>query len=176
MKPFQLIVTPLAIFIMVSVIYNNAQAWQLSRGTTITQDVSFQILSNSSPLLLIMTGQFDVLWSLLQTPSANWSILTFIIDIVLGAFMLLFSLGVRIAGSATAATVGVSSEFGMNPQGTKLIQTLGIGLIIWAVAAGSLGGWEANFNSVASGLGTAFNLILQFVFIIGCLWQSQTTF
>ncbi len=176
MKPFQLIVLPLSLYMVISVIFNNAIAWQTASGMNLKADVPFQIFSSSSPLLLLLTGQFDVLWSLLQAPSADWSILTVLISIITGIFMLLLSLGITVGGSAEAATVGVSNSFGINEQGTKLIQTLGIGLLIWGIATGALGGWESYFNNIASGIGSLFTLILQFTFLAGVVWQTQSSF
>ncbi len=175
MKPFTLIMLPLSIYILVSIIYNNALAWQTTAGMSLSTPVGFQIFSSSSPIFLLLTGQFDMIWAGLQAPNADWSILSVLLTLIVGVFMLILSLGITVGGSAEAATVGVSNSFGINEQGTKLIQTLGLGMLIWGIFSGLLGGWETDFNQVASGVGSAFSLLLQIVFISGIVWQSQTS-
>ena len=87
--------------------------------------------------------------------------------VVLGILMLVFGLGIGVS----AIGAGIS----INDQGTKLLQLMGIGLILWAFITLFTSTWLTVLDSEFTGIGTFITTVLALMFFIGIYWQSQTS-
>ena len=90
------------------------------------------------------------------------------------SFMLiLIALGINIGGTAGIPIIGqFTATFGSNPQGTKLAQVFGVGLLFWTIINSEFGTWGSIFPF-------GFGFILQFIvmptmFFYG-LWERATS-
>jgi hypothetical protein len=101
----------------------------------------------------------------------DWSILGAILSLVIGAILMFLSLGmtINVQVLSTGASFGGGHE-----QGGKLLQGIGIGMLIWGMTLTTIGGWETYLDGIAAGMSTLFNLILQITFVIGTVWLTQS--
>jgi hypothetical protein len=173
MKPIALIAFPVGLYVVVSLLFNNMLAWQEACGVGLSCSPSLVLISQNSLLFLLVTGQFAVAWSLLIPPTMDWSILGSILSLIVGAILMFLSLGmtINVQVLSTGASFGGGHE-----QGGKLLQGIGIGMLIWGMTLATIGGWEGYLDGIAAGMSTLFNLLLEICFCIGVVWLTQTRF
>lgn len=174
LRPIHLIFFPLVIFILMGVILDSAVAWQNTCGLDLSCNNSISIFPHNSLLFLLMTGDMSVFWTMLQSPSFGFSAISAVFSIVIGAVLSILALGIIVAGSVQVVASGASGELGSNPQGTKMAQAIGPGLLIWGLVQLSMSGWEAYFDNYIVGLAILFNLILELMFLGGLWWMLQS--
>jgi hypothetical protein len=195
MKPMAVILFIVIMYVTVSIIANNAQAWALYCNGDLTCNVPFTVLSPTGPLTAILTGHLDLFWSGLgvQYTVTNgttcvggipyWSFshgvqcitASGLLMMVLGLFgagMLIFvALGLHV--HIEAATVAV--EFGSSgDQPAKLAQSLAIGVMIWGGIVLVFGGWESQLSHITPGLGGTFLGIITLAYAIALVWFTQS--
>ena len=141
-----------------------------------TTDINNAICTNWAPGSNVFT---DTGGSLPFNPG---NILGFFLGLLGGAILLLLAMGVNVQ----AATVGVGS----NPQGTKMAQTWGLGLLIWFPLYSEFSTWFTNgylpvFNSnngiqtgldgnILAGQIGIVSIILTVMMFLGLYFMSQT--
>jgi hypothetical protein len=176
LKPIHLITYPLVLFILMGIVLGSAEAWQNSCGMNLSCNASISIFSSNSPLFLLLTGDLSAFWAMMQTPTFDFSIVTAIISIIVGFFLLLMALGITISAQVQALTVGASGSIGFNEQSTKMAQVLGPGLLIWGLLQLSMPSWGSGFDMYINGLSLIFSLILEIIFITGLWWMVHSRF
>lgn len=106
-------------------------------------------------------------WCIISEPnySANSLSNTFgFLAFLLGIILLIMSLGIYISGSVFAS----GFSFGLNAQGTKIAQVLGIGLTLWAFVSSE---WSVWLFSIPLSLGVLIYSIFTILFFAGLYWQ-----
>lgn len=83
---------------------------------------------------------------------------------VSGIILFVMSFGIGFAAGAFSN----SFQFSSNEAGTRLAQTLGLGLLIWSPMFSEFGTW---FNVFTLGLSTIVSLLITIVFFFGIYWQ-----
>ena len=132
------------------------------------------LISQNSLIFLIVSGQFSVVWSQLIAPTVDWSILGALLSLIVGAILLILSLGITFGFSIQALATGASASFGGgHEQGGKLLQAIGIGMLIWGMTLSTIGGWETYLDGISANISTLFNILLELAFCLGIVWQSQ---
>ena len=131
------------------------------------------MISQNSLIFLLVSGQFGVVWSLLVPPTMDWSILGAILSLVIGAILMFLSLGMTI--NVQVLSTGVSFGGG-HEQGGKLLQAIGIGMLIWGMTLSTIGGWETYLDGISANISTLFNILLELAFCLGIVWQSQVRY
>jgi hypothetical protein len=123
----------------------------------------------------ILSGGFYMPWVAFESitwvpPSIPWfSIVNYTIPIPFGTWIVQLIAG----GLMIAFSMGIGSQWlNVNDQGTKLIQALGIGILLWTFIGLFFTAWLA---TLPYGTGTVILSILELVFLLGIYWQSQTT-
>ncbi len=171
LRPIHLMSFPVGLYVCVSLLFNNMLGWQEACGMSLTCSPSFVLIPQNSLLFLLLSGQFSTVWSGLVAPTIDWSILGAILSFIIGALLLILSLGITI--NVQVISTGVMFGGG-HEQGGKLLQGVGIGMLIWGMTLATIGGWETYLDGVAAGMSIAFNLILQIGFVIGTVWMTQS--
>lgn len=171
LRPIHLLAFPVGLYVIVSLIFQNSLNWQQSCGLNLGCSPSLILLSQNSLFFLLMSGQFGVVWSQLVAPTTDWAILGAILSLVIGGILLLLSLGISI--SVQVLSTGASFGGG-NEQGGKLLQGIGLGMLIWGMVMGGIGGWETYLDGVAANMSLAFNTILTITYLIGTVWLTQS--
>jgi hypothetical protein len=179
-KPIQLIIFPLIVFVILGTIYDSAVTWAAPASpanptgcnATVTCTGQLSIISHNSPLYALLSGDLTQFWALMQTPTFNFNMLSAIITAIVGLFLLMMSLGITIQASIVAS----GASFGFNEQATKLGQVMGPGLLIWAFVSLALSGWEGSFNQFIVGFATLFNIAMELIYITGLFWMVQSRF
>jgi hypothetical protein len=166
MRPMTLIAVPVILFMILGLIANNALAWFIACGQNLACNPPLTLISSNSPFFALMNGDFTSFLSTLAAP--NMTGIGTIIAVIAGAILLIFSF----VGTISLTVLGSGFVFGMTDQGSKVAQSVGIGLLVWSFAISLEGGW---IISVAFGLGNLLLLFLQIITIMAIWWQSQTT-
>jgi hypothetical protein len=163
-RPYVFIVFPLVVFFVVGLVYNNMVAWETTCVGIMTCDVPLQILSTNTPLFSLLTGDFTGFFTYLTAPTLTG--LGSLVSFILGAILLIFSF-VSIASAQVLSTGG---SFGISDQGAKMVQGIGVGLLVWGTALQFEGAW---ISSLPLGLGTLLFSIFTIIFVIGVWTQTQ---
>lgn len=106
------------------------------------------------------TLHFQTLSSTTVSLPNTFSIIGFLFGIVL----LLGGLGLTIA----LAVLGSGTTIGINQQGTKMMQIIGIALIVWIFIFSEFGGWLSVFTL---GIGTIIYILLTAMYFVGIYWR-----
>lgn len=113
--------------------------------------------TNIAPCL---SGTFTTIIKLISTQLLG------VLGLVAGIILVISSLGIGVK-------LGASGVENSNPQGSKLTQSLGIGLILWSLATSEFSGWISAIgggfgNGAAGGITSGvIYLVLSLVFFIG---------
>lgn len=160
MRPFYLIIFPLIFLVTTGFIYTNWLSWMAAGGiVTTVGSLSVGNLTTTDPLLNLISGNYAGLITCLFT--TNFLDLT---GIIVGAILILLGLGIGI----TVLGLGWS----MGDQGSKLLQTVGIGILVWSFTDLFAGTW---LSVELGAIGTIVRTVLGLIFVLGVYWQSQTT-
>jgi hypothetical protein len=118
------------------------------------------------------------------------SILSFALTILGGTLLILLALGINIGIGGSILASGASTSVGSNPQGTKLAQTVGLGLLVWFPLYSEFSTWFTRgflpvFNTT-SGITTGIDgnilagqigivsIILTMMMFLGLYFMSQS--
>lgn len=92
---------------------------------------------------------------------------------VIGIILFIMSFGIGFGGGASVLGSGPSFQFSSNAQGTKLAQTLGIGLLIFTPIYSEFSSW---IFTLGFGIGTIVSTIIFVMFFFGLYWQLESYF
>lgn len=87
-----------------------------------------------------------------------------VIGFIFGIVLLFGGLGLTVALSALASGV----TLGINEQGTKMMEVMGIALIVWAFVFSEFGSWLSVFTL---GLGTIIYILFTAMYFVGIYWR-----
>lgn len=86
------------------------------------------------------------------------------LTIVIGLVIFLIGLGINIRGGGSIFGSGTTLGVGVNQQGTRLAQVIGLGLIIWSPLYSEFGGW---IISLPIGINALILLVMPGLFVFG---------
>lgn len=172
MKPIHLLTLPLAILIITGLIYGNYLLWISACAGQMPCSTGLTLFSFSPAWAALFSGNLAGFLYGLSLPSNWFGILVQLLSLIIGALMLVLGLGMNLSSSV----LNVSGSIGVNPQGTKFVQNVGAGLLIWSFVTILEGGWVYTLDQAYAGGAILFLLFLEVVFIIGVIWQTQSSF
>lgn len=167
----QLILIPLFVLLFTAVFYNlsyvdfcqagviggsnyctNIAGWSSGYATNYAGCIStctfttFSLFGSSAFANFFATGNFVSLFTaFLTAPTGIVSILSFI----LGAVLLLLATGIGVSFGGSILATGGSGGIQENPQGTKMAQSLGVGLIVYGAISAAFGFWFSIFGALS---------------------------
>lgn len=97
--------------------------------------------------------------------------LTAVVSFVIGGIALFIAIGARVSGGASFLASGATFGLSFDPNTVKLMQSFGIGFLIWAFFTGLFGGW---LNALGMGMGTLVSLILTAMYAYGLYWRGSS--
>ena len=172
----EMIFFPLAIIVIIGLFYNytypdfpdipegGAISEEGYQGCISTCEVTALSIFQGTVFAPLLNG--DVIGFMSNLFTSQQSIVS-VFSSLAGVFMLFLSLG--IGGSFTIFGTGVTIS--INEGGTKLVQMLGLGLILWGAVAFFFGGW---FDALGWGVGTTLQTIFITMYIMGLFFEAKS--
>jgi hypothetical protein len=167
---------PLALNVMVGLFFNLTAGDINPLGTFLGQGgwqgcvdtcniTTFNIFSGSI-FEALFTGDYTGFISNLFTSSQ--SAVSFL-SITAGLVLVLIGLGIGGAFSF----LGSGFSFNVNEAGTRLAQTVGVGLLLWGSVTALFGGWQ---DVLGFGVGLTLNITLITMFVLGLFFEAKSTY
>ena len=95
-----------------------------------------------------------------------------IVGLAVGIALFLVGLNMTVSASGSVLGSGTSFLVGTGPQGARLAQSIGIGLIVWTPMFSEFGGWLTSGLLGSTGLGILTLFLVTGAFFFGAFWQA----
>ena len=99
------------------------------------------------------------------------------VGFLIGIILFIMGLGLTISANAQALATGVGGSVGVDDQGARLAQIIGIGLIVWTFFSSLFGAWlglNGFISPIGLGLSLIIYIILSAMFFFGTYWQISS--
>lgn len=133
----------------------------------IIDKASNQYTASCQMSVALATYQYITCFNISASFSINTNSLIAVLGFIGGLILALLSLGLYIQGEFLAS----GGAAGVNSQGTKMAQIIGIGLLVWSFIYSEFSTGLLDLNGVMANAGTSAVLLVGVVFFFG-LWRT----